>query len=136
MRAKTDLVLLIAGIVSISLVHRAAGADFPPSVGRVPNVTLRMPSAGLAPDASLPTTLADTGAFADLRTLTPNAGIVPFSINVPLWADGAHKSRWFSVPDTNLTIRFSRDGKWSYPTGMVWIKLFELDLTNGVSTSA
>lgn len=86
--------------------------------------------------APLPPTLRDTGAFADLTSLTPNAGIVPYSINVPFWSDNAVKTRWFSVPDTNLTIGFNGDGNWSFPTGSVWIKHFELELTNGVPSSA
>src|SRR5207302_10467443 len=47
----------------------------------------------------LPPTLIDTGAFSDLATLTPNAGIVPYDINVPFWSDNAIKSRWFSIPN-------------------------------------
>jgi len=84
----------------------------------------------------LPPTLADTGAFADLATLTPNAGIVPYSINVPFWSDNARKTRWFSVPDTNRTIGFNADANWSFPSGAVWIKHFDLELTNGVPESA
>jgi hypothetical protein len=55
----------------------------------------------------LPPTLADTGAFADPATLAPNPGVVPYDINVPFWSDNALKSRWVSVPNTNLTIGFS-----------------------------
>jgi glucose/arabinose dehydrogenase len=83
----------------------------------------------------LPLTLADTGAFSDLTSLTPNAGIVPYDINVPFWSDHAQKTRWFSVPDTNLTIGFNAEGNWSFPTGTVWIKHFDLELTNGVAES-
>src|SRR5207247_459066 len=42
---------------------------------------------------------------------------------------------WFSIPKTNLTITFSPNGNWSFPTGSVWIKHFELELTNGVPSS-
>src|SRR5262245_22584914 len=108
----------------------------PIAPARVANTTLQMPPSPPSDGAPFPPTLAETGAFADLRTLTPNAGVLPFNINVALWSDGAHKTRWFSLPDTNLTIGFSRDGHWSLPTGMVWVKLFELDLTNGIPTSA
>ena len=54
----------------------------------------------------------------------------------PFWSDGAHKKRWFSVPDTNLTVGFERETPWSFPAGTVWIKHFELQLTNGVPESA
>ena len=88
-----------------------------------------------ATGAPLPATLADTGAFADLTSLTPNAGIVPYDLNVPFWSDNAIKTRWFSVPNPSLAIGFSPNSNWSFPTGTVWIKHFELELTNGVATS-
>jgi glucose/arabinose dehydrogenase len=86
--------------------------------------------------APLPATLDATGAFSDLSALTPQAGIVPYDINVPFWSDHAQKRRWFSVPDTNQTIGFSADNNWSLPTGTVWVKNFELQLTNGFPESA
>jgi glucose/arabinose dehydrogenase len=85
---------------------------------------------------ALPPTLADAGAFADLATLQPHPGIVPYELNVPFWSDGAIKTRWFSLPNLTLKIGFSAEGNWSFPTGTVWIKHFELQLTNGVSSSA
>jgi mono/diheme cytochrome c family protein len=94
--------------------------------------------------AALPATLSGTGAFSDLTTLTPSAGIVPYDINVPFWSDNAIKTRWFSVPNTSLTIGFNPNGNWSFPTGGVnnagapgafWIKHFELELTNGAADS-
>ena len=85
--------------------------------------------------APLPPTLADTGAFTNLTTLAPAAGIVPYNLNVPFWSDNAIKTRWFSVPNANLTIGFNSSGNWSFPTGTVWIKHFELELTNSVPAS-
>lgn len=85
--------------------------------------------------APIPTTLSAAGVFANLSSLTPNAGIVPYDINVPFWSDHAIKSRWFSVPNPNLTIGFNPNSNWSFPTGTVWIKHFELELTNGVPAS-
>lgn len=84
---------------------------------------------------NVPSTLADTGIFADLATLTPNAGIEPYEINVPFWSDHAIKSRWFSLPDIHQTIGYNPAGSWSFPTGAVWIKHFELELTNGLPAS-
>lgn len=84
---------------------------------------------------TLPATLADTGVFTNLTNLSPAPGIAGYDLNLPFWSDNALKSRWFSVPNTNLTITFSREGNWSFPTGTVWIKHFELELTNGVPAS-
>ena len=89
--------------------------------------------AGVA--GSLPPTLSSLGAFSDLTTLTPHEGVVPFDVNVPLWSDGAYKTRWFSVPSLSDTIGFSEKQNWAFPTGTVWIKHFELETTNGVPDS-
>ena len=86
-------------------------------------------------EPGLPTTLTATGAFLDLETLTPHAGIEAYDVNVPFWSDGAIKSRWFSVPDTNDFIGFDAAGNWTFPAGTVWIKHFDLELTNGVPQS-
>lgn len=99
--------------------------------GRIKRILYNTTASG----APLPPTLANTGAFADLVTLTPHSGIVAYDLNLPFWSDHARKSRWFSVPNTNLTIGFAREGNWSFPTGTVWIKHFELELTNGVPAS-
>ena len=84
----------------------------------------------------IPPTLADTGAFFDLAVLQPAPGIVAYDLNVPFWSDHARKTRWFSVPDTNRFIGFNLNGNWSLPAGSVWIKHFDLELTNGVPGSA
>jgi glucose/arabinose dehydrogenase len=90
----------------------------------------------------LPPTLYDTGAFTNLlsltspqQTLQPATGILPYTVNVPFWSDNALKSRWFSVPNPSLTIGFNPNGNWSFPTGMVFIKNFNMELTNGDPTS-
>lgn len=84
----------------------------------------------------IPATLADTGAFSDLTTLSVNPGIVPYDVNTPFWSDGAEKFRWFSVPEISRTIQFNPEGNWQFPTGAVWIKHFEMQLTNGMSASS
>lgn len=96
---------------------------------------LRLTFAPDDPNATFPRTLSETGAFRDLDTLTPEAGIVAYEVNTPFWSDGAVKQRWFSLPATNLLIGFQRDEPWSFPSGMVWIKHFEIETTNGVPGS-
>jgi glucose/arabinose dehydrogenase len=82
-----------------------------------------------------PETLAETGIFSNLLTLVTYPGIVPYQVNVPFWSDNAIKSRWFSLPDVSQKIGFDAAGNWNFPTGIVWIKHFELELTNGVASS-
>jgi uncharacterized repeat protein (TIGR03806 family) len=123
-------------LASALLAHTlAAGPGTAPPLRRIANTTLHLPAA-ISNDAPLPPTLAETGAFQDLVQLTPNAGIIPYEVNVPLWSDGAHKARWFCLADTNVTINFERESPWAFPPGAVWIKHFELELINGVPDSA
>lgn len=79
-------------------------------------------------DGSLPQTLTDTGAFSDLTTLTPNAGVNPYDLNLRFWSDHAEKARYFSIKELSDTITYSEDGLWGFPTGSVWIKHFDMDL--------
>ena len=79
----------------------------------------------------LPATLADTGAFSDLTTLTPNPGVEPFEINLPFWSDQALKSRWYSLPDTSLVYGFDALDLWGFPPSSVWIKHFDIDMEYG-----
>ncbi len=83
----------------------------------------------------IPTNLTATGVFTNLATLGVAPGIVGYDLNVPFWSDHGIKTRWFSVPNTNLDLTFNPNGNWSFPVGTVWIKHFELEITNGVPAS-
>lgn len=85
--------------------------------------------------ANIPLTISATGAFDDHANLSVEPGIVPYDLNLPFWSDNATKTRWFSLPDTNTFMTFSAEGNWAFPTGAVWIKHFDLELTNGVASS-
>src|SRR5437588_12931773 len=86
----------------------------------------------IADTAEFPALLSATGAFSDVRKLTPATGVIPFTVNSPLWSDGAIKSRWIAVPNdgppytTDEQIRFTPRGEWAFPNGTVFIKHFEL----------
>ena len=82
----------------------------------------------------LPQNLSETGAFSDLVRLAPSPGIRPFEVNVPFWSDNAIKSRWFYVPE-NEFIEFSDKNPWKFPPRTIWIKHFELEMTNNVASS-
>src|SRR4051812_38059782 len=82
---------------------------------------LNMPAVELG---GVPARLSLTGAFADVRTLTPDPALVAYDVNVPFWSDGAAKRRWVAVPDQ--PIRFDPAGPWGFPAGTVFVKHFEL----------
>ncbi len=80
---------------------------------------------------SFPATLTATGLFADLADLSPNPGLLPYSINLPFWSDHALKRRWFMVPDGSSTFSWSRENPWTPPAGALWVKHFDLEMERG-----
>lgn len=99
--------------------------------GQVLRLQRAVPGEGNA----FPRLLSKTGVFSDLASLTPEAGVIPYDVNSPLWSDGAHKTRWMMVPGNgqdpvpeNDRIDFAAEGSWKFPIGTVFIKHFELAL--------
>jgi glucose/arabinose dehydrogenase len=81
--------------------------------------------------ASFPQKLSDTGAFADNATLAPQPGIVNYEPIVAFWSDNATKRRWFSVPDLTNTMTHYVNSNWTLPSGMVWVKNFDMEMEHG-----
>ncbi len=81
----------------------------------------------------LPTLLSQTGVFTNLATLAPDPGLIPFTVNSPLWSDGAQKTRWLALA-TNAYVTFAANGEWSFPNGTVFVKHFALS-TNDTNPS-
>ena len=83
------------------------------------------------PTKVLPKLLSQTGVFTDLEKFSPAEALIPYTVNSPLWSDGAVKSRWLVVP-TNSVIGFAATGEWTFPPGTVFVKHFDLpvDETN------
>jgi hypothetical protein len=82
-------------------------------------------------NAGVPATLSALGAFGNLATLAPAAGLVPYGLIVPFWSDGASKSRWIAMPyasaaPSNPAVSFAPVGEWVFPDGTVFVKHFEL----------
>jgi len=90
----------------------------------------------VAANPEAPALLSSTGAFTNLATLTPRAGLIPYTPASKLWSDRAYKQRWIAVPNDAGTpgeydtaaekITYSADGEWEYPNGTVFIKQFSL----------
>jgi glucose/arabinose dehydrogenase len=80
-----------------------------------------------------PALLSQLGAFTNLATLAPASFWVPYNVN-PFWSDGATKWRWIAVPNDGVRntaaeqIGFSPNSNWTFPTGTVLMKHFELPL--------
>ncbi len=87
--------------------------------------------AGNSSSDGFPKTLTATGLFSDLTDLSPSPGLLPYQPNVAFWSDYAIKRRWFTIPNANGMMTWSKDGNWTYPAGTVWVKHFDLEMSRG-----
>lgn len=78
-----------------------------------------------------PAKLSETGAFSDLATLTPTPGLIPYEPNVSFWSDHATKKRWFAIRNNQDRVGFHATDNWTLPTGMVWVKHFDIEAEPG-----
>ena len=82
------------------------------------------------PAAPFPTKLSETGLFLSTRDLTPHGALIPYSVNSPVWADGAHKERLIALPGEGR-IEFTPRRGWGFPDGAVLVQHLFLDLETG-----
>lgn len=96
-----------------------------------------------APRYDFPQTLSASGLFASVADHTLVPGAIPYSVNAPLWSDGAIKSRYIVLPPTMIEkgaevparIDFTATRGWKFPEGTVLVKSFALELVSGDPTS-
>ncbi len=77
------------------------------------------------PTHPIPKLLSQTGVFTDLQAMAPAKFLIPYTVNSPLWSDGAVKSRWIAVPN-DAQVQFSGTREWTFPAGTVFVKNFSL----------
>jgi hypothetical protein len=81
---------------------------------------------------AVPHLLSGTGVFSDTANRAPTTGLIPYSLNVPMWSDGALESFFMAVPNRGDIItpeeqlRFRPTGPWKFPDGAVFIKNLDL----------
>jgi uncharacterized repeat protein (TIGR03806 family) len=78
------------------------------------------------PGSKFPQRLSDTGLYESVRDHQMHPALIPYTVNAPLWSDGAHKDRWLALPD-HTRIEFTAKGGWNFPDGAVLVKTFSLD---------
>jgi hypothetical protein len=84
-----------------------------------------------------PKLLSETGLFEDVGKHEFASGVIPYSVNSPLWSDGAAKVRAFAIPSdaedrdlhrSDRRIEFQNQFGWTFPNDTVLIKSFSLDI--------
>ncbi|MBA3700419.1 MAG: PQQ-dependent sugar dehydrogenase [Planctomycetes bacterium] len=83
---------------------------------------------------TFPRKLSETGIFADTARNVVAPGVLPYSVNSPLWSDDAHKERFIAIPGDGK-IQHDKSSGWEFPEGTVLVKTFALDLVTGDPTS-
>ncbi len=83
-----------------------------------------------------PTRLSETGMFISVKNHQTDPGLIPYSVNAPLWVDGADVERFIALPDDSQIEMSAADGVgWSFPDGTALIQTFALNLEVGNPTS-
>jgi uncharacterized repeat protein (TIGR03806 family) len=100
----------VAGVFAAALLMGAAPAPAPVSME------------ALLAEAP-PPTLQDYRLFADAAATTPNAGVIPFAVNTPLFSDYAEKQRFVYVPK-GQQVRYRAEGAFEFPVGSALVKTF------------
>ena len=80
---------------------------------------------GAPPPGNIPNKLSASGLYQDMATRQAAPGIIPYSVNAPLWSDGANKERFIALPG-RAQRGFSADGPWTFPAQTTLVKNFYL----------
>lgn len=75
--------------------------------------------------ADFPVRLSETGLFASTRDHIPAAGLVPYSVNAPAWADGASAERLVGLPG-DAQAEFDQSKSWTFPDGTALVQTLSL----------
>jgi glucose/arabinose dehydrogenase len=84
--------------------------------------------------SKFPRELSESGLFADVARHVMAPGVIHYSVNSPLWSDGAHKERFLAIPHKeggDMRIGYTRKGGWNFADGTVLVKSFALEMTPG-----
>ncbi len=87
----------------------------------------------LLPD-HFPQRLSETGVFQSVRDHQLHPALIPYSVNSPLWSDGAYKERFIGIPNPDHDLRridFKLQRGWGFPEGTVLVKSFALETESG-----
>jgi len=116
--SRTVRVSVKSGGAEYGLKNRAAVAPF-----------LNMPQS-LA--GAMPPLLSLTGVFTNTASMTVTPGLIPYSVNVPMWADYATETHYAAIPNhaapftPDQQVNVSPNGTWTFPAGSIFVQTFEI----------
>ncbi|MGE0607198.1 MAG: PQQ-dependent sugar dehydrogenase [Pirellulales bacterium] len=86
------------------------------------------------PPSTFPRKLSESGLFSDVAQHAMQPGVIPYSVNSPLWSDGAHKERFMALPSKegiDRKIDYTATRGWNLPEETVLVKSFALEMEQG-----
>lgn len=81
--------------------------------------------------STFPRTLSESGLFARVQGHEMQPGVIPYSVNAPLWSDGADKLRFLVLPGADSKIEMTNKWGWTFPDLTVLVKTFSLEMEDG-----
>ena len=82
------------------------------------------------PPSTFPRKLSDSGLFKSVKGHVMEEALIPYSVNAPLWSDGAYKQRWIGLPGDSK-MKFRQTHGWDCPDKTVLVKSFALEIEEG-----
>lgn len=76
-------------------------------------------------DGKFPMKLSETGLFESVAEHKPAPGVMPYSVNLPQWSDGAYQERYLALPAEDPHIAFSAK-RWKLPENAVALQSLKL----------
>ncbi|HEY7156875.1 MAG TPA: PQQ-dependent sugar dehydrogenase [Gemmataceae bacterium] len=83
------------------------------------------------PPSTFPRKLSESGLFRSVKGHIMEPALIPYSVNAPLWSDGAYKERWIALPGADSHIDFTTWRGWNFPDETVLVKSFALEMEQG-----
>jgi uncharacterized repeat protein (TIGR03806 family) len=82
------------------------------------------------PSAPFPTLLSRTGLFASTKDHQVDRGVIPYSVNAPGWADGAHAERFMAIPGEGK-VGFNPNRGWDFPDNTALVQTLSWERAPG-----
>jgi uncharacterized repeat protein (TIGR03806 family) len=80
--------------------------------------------------SKFPELLSETGIFESVADQKPARGVIPYSVNAPVWHDGATMTRLLGVPNDD-TINAGVPRGWEFMDGAVATQTLSLEMEQG-----
>jgi uncharacterized repeat protein (TIGR03806 family) len=93
-----------------------------------------LPTPKRPPGPAFPNRLSDTGLFEKVAEHRVAPGVIPYSVNVPGWADGADAERFLALPGS-AQIKYDSAKSWELPDGSALVQTLSIERTAGEPTS-